>query len=64
VILLILNLGSALICMRRDGFGFAKSNHASVGTNIFASLYPSLAAVVMKFENIHEKLLSLKFNQN
>jgi hypothetical protein len=58
------NLGSALICMRQNGFGFAKSNHASIGPKIFAFLYPSLAAVVMEFQNINERLLLLKFKQD
>ena len=44
------NLGSALICMRQDGFGFAKPQHASIGIKVFAMLYPSLAAVTMEFQ--------------
>jgi hypothetical protein len=57
------NLGSALVCMRQVGFGFATPDQSSIGPKIFAFLYPSLAAVVMEFQSIHEKLLSLKFKQ-
>jgi hypothetical protein len=57
------NLGSALVCMKQDEFGFATPGHNSIGLSVFAELYPSLGAIITEFQRIQSALLLLKFDQ-
>jgi hypothetical protein len=57
------NFGSSLMCMKVDGFGFARPRQPSTGAKIFGLLHPSLGAVATEFQNIQNGLLSLKFHQ-
>jgi hypothetical protein len=57
------NLGSALICMKHEELGFAKTPQSSMGARIFGLLYPSLAAIAMEFQNVQNALQSLKLNE-
>jgi hypothetical protein len=57
------NFGSSLMCMKLDGFGFARPRQSSTGAKIFGLLYPSLGAVATEFQKIQNELLSLKFHQ-